>query len=69
MNATANNPAQQGKKGATITMERNNPDGSRVVTYMESQQSSSIISMYASRAAAATATRSRRAAVAVSISI
>jgi len=35
MNATANNPAQQGKKGATMPMEENNPDGSRVVAMLE----------------------------------
>ena len=35
MNATANIPAQQGKKGATMTTEENNPDGSRVVAMLE----------------------------------
>jgi hypothetical protein len=35
MNVTPNNPAQQGKKGATMTTEENNPDGSRVVPMLE----------------------------------
>ncbi len=35
MNATANNPAQQGKKGPTMPMEEINPDGSRVVAMLE----------------------------------
>jgi len=38
MNATANNPAQQGERSHKMPMEEINPDGNRVVPMLEKLQ-------------------------------